>query len=89
MPNKSDLTAVPDYKGFDDLLKEVINPGLCTVCGTCAGVCPRQAIEMRIEDYETGEPSPALTGKCKPCSLCSEACAGKSVPLADLDRFIF
>ena len=89
MPKKSDKTAVSNYKGFHDLLQEVIHPGLCTVCGTCAGVCPRQAIEMRIEDYETGEPSPALTGKCQPCSVCFEACAGKSVPLADLDRFIF
>jgi len=89
MPKKSDKTAVSNYKGFHDLLQEVIHPGLCTVCGTCAGVCPRQAIEMRIEDYETGEPSPALTGKCQPCSACFEACAGKSVPLADLDRFIF
>ena len=89
MPNKSDLNTVSDCKGFNDLLKDVVNPGLCTVCGTCAGVCPRQAIEMRIEDYETGEPFPALIGKCKPCSACYEACAGKSVPLADLDRFVF
>ncbi len=89
MPKKSGITAVSEYKGFHDLLKEVIDPGLCMVCGTCAGVCPRQVIEMRIEDYETGEPFPALAGKCQPCSACFEACAGKSVPLADLDRFIF
>lgn len=27
-------------KGILNLLGEVINPGLCTVCGACAGICP-------------------------------------------------
>jgi len=27
-------------KGMEDLFKEVIEPGLCTICGACVGDCP-------------------------------------------------
>ncbi|MDD4859775.1 MAG: Coenzyme F420 hydrogenase/dehydrogenase, beta subunit C-terminal domain [Dehalococcoidales bacterium] len=31
---------MPEGKGVKDLLKEVIEPGLCTFCGACSGGCP-------------------------------------------------
>lgn len=76
-------------KGFNRLYEEVISKGLCTVCGTCAGVCPNQSIEMKIEDYEKDEPIPVLTGNCSNCSICYKVCAGKEIPLGDLDKHIF
>lgn len=76
-------------KGFEDLASEVIDRGLCTVCGTCGGVCPRQCIEMKTGDYETDEPMPVLAGECTKCGACYSVCPGKDVPLADMDRFVF
>lgn len=76
-------------KGFSELEREVISSGLCTLCGTCAGICPRQVIEMRIEDHESDEPIPTLAGECTSCGICYSVCPGKNVPLADLDRFVF
>jgi coenzyme F420 hydrogenase subunit beta len=76
-------------RGFKDLEADVINTGMCTVCGTCAGICPKQSLTMAIDNIETDEPIPSLTGECKPCGLCYEVCPGLDVPLADLDNFVF
>jgi len=73
-------------KGFDDLARDVINAGLCTSCGTCAGVCPSGFIHM---DYEMDEPEPILRSQCNPCDICYESCPGKDVPLVELDKFSF
>jgi len=71
--------------GFDRLAEEVINTGLCTDCGTCAAVCPTQAIGM---DYETEEPE--LIGRCAAhCSLCLDTCAGKDIDISGLNRVSF
>ena len=48
-------------KSFEMLQKEVIQRGLCTACGTCAGVCPAGAVGWVDID---GEPLPELTGTC-------------------------
>ncbi len=70
-------------KGFMDLLNdEVIRKGLCTVCGACAGVCPRGA--LRINDL-----IPELTGECDGCGTCYESCPGKNIHLDRLEARIF
>jgi coenzyme F420 hydrogenase subunit beta len=79
-------TKLTRSKGFTQLKRNVIARGLCTACGTCAGVCPVNVIEMIRVD---GEPEPQLVGKCIRCGLCSEVCGGGSVPLADMDRRLF
>ncbi|MCK4320790.1 4Fe-4S binding protein, partial [Candidatus Bathyarchaeota archaeon] len=28
-------------------MKEIITPGLCTVCGTCIAACPHNALILR------------------------------------------
>lgn len=82
-------TAAGKGKGFAQLAKDVIAPGLCTICGACAGVCPNTCITMQINDYEKDEPVPVLNKECLSCSLCYDACPGKHIPLADLDTFVF
>ncbi len=76
-------------KGFERLYEEVISKGLCTVCGSCSGICPNQAIEMRIDNYENGEPKPVLIGECINCSACYDVCSGRDIPLVDLDKYVF
>jgi coenzyme F420 hydrogenase subunit beta len=71
--------------GFVELQKEVIGAGLCTGCGTCVGICPKQCI---VFDYE--EEEPRLVGEClRHCKLCCESCPGKDIPLPELDRLVF
>jgi len=72
--------------GFDDLKRSVIDRGLCTACGACIGVCPTGVLEVV---YVEGEPEPSLIGKCIRCGLCSKICGGASVPMADLDKWLF
>lgn len=71
-------------KSFGDLEKDVIEPGLCTLCGTCVGVCPTKGIAINFEQEE-----PELIGNCSTCGLCYEICPGKEIPLPDLDRMLF
>jgi ferredoxin len=38
-------------KSFSDLMKEVVTPELCTVCGTCIAACPYNALILREESF--------------------------------------
>lgn len=71
---------------FMELQKGVIQRGLCTACGTCAGLCPARAIGWIDAD---GEPLPALVGTCTDCGICSETCPGAEVNLPVLEKFVF
>ena len=72
-----------DKKGFAELEEDVIGTGLCTVCGTCVGVCPKNSLEF---DYENDRPR--LTGECDACGICYAVCPGADVPLPRLDRML-
>jgi coenzyme F420-reducing hydrogenase beta subunit len=39
-------------KSFSDLMKEVVNSRLCTVCGTCLAVCPYNVLVLRGESFK-------------------------------------
>ncbi|MBI2917792.1 MAG: Coenzyme F420 hydrogenase/dehydrogenase, beta subunit C-terminal domain [Chloroflexi bacterium] len=71
---------------FQDLHRDVIGRGLCTVCGMCAGVCPTKGVVFRFVDHE---PEPVLEGRCTACGLCYEACPGRDIPLPQLDQMVF
>ncbi|MGA1793215.1 MAG: Coenzyme F420 hydrogenase/dehydrogenase, beta subunit C-terminal domain [Thermoplasmatota archaeon] len=62
-------------KGFDDLKREVIDPGLCTRCGGCAASCPVQVLEFGREGI-------SLSGKCIECGACVGICPGKGVDMS-------
>lgn len=71
---------------FSELMSRVVQRGLCTACGTCAGVCPAGAIGFTFVD---GEPLPQLEGECLGCGFCLAACPGEEVNLPELERFVF
>lgn len=73
-------------KGYKDLHETVIAKGLCTVCGTCAGVCPLDSITI---EYEAEEPVPKLEGECNLCGICCRVCPGKDVPITQMERLTF
>ncbi len=71
---------------FTELQNRVIQRGLCTACGTCAGVCPAGAIGWA---YVDDEPLPELTGECAGCNICTTVCPGEEVNLPALEQFVF
>ena len=71
-------------KGFNELRRDIIDSGLCTCCGTCVGVCPKNAISV---NFEADEPEPILTGECSNCGICYAVCPGKEISLLELDKY--
>ena len=70
-----------------DNIAEVVRDGLCTGCGTCAGVCSTDAIEMQISN---GLLWPEVKeDKCTRCRLCLRSCPGYSVDFKELNSKIF
>jgi len=67
----------------------VVKDGLCTGCGTCAGICPVDAIEMVIE-HKKGIYIPQLDEeRCNQCGLCFKVCPGHAVDFKQLNLEIF
>jgi coenzyme F420 hydrogenase subunit beta len=70
-------------------IEPVVKRKLCTGCGTCAGVCPNDAIEMAVHP-DRGCYLPRLDRKrCTRCGLCYKACPGHSVDFESLNDNLF
>ncbi|MEN3036708.1 MAG: Coenzyme F420 hydrogenase/dehydrogenase, beta subunit C-terminal domain [Candidatus Methanosuratincola petrocarbonis] len=71
------------------MIRDVVQSGLCTGCGTCAGICPKSAIEMRKDTFK-GIYIPQLNiKKCNKCGLCAKVCPGFIVDLRELNLTLF
>lgn len=68
---------------------EVVRSGLCTGCGTCAGICPRNAIEMVLDRKEGVYRADLNTDKCDCCGLCLTSCPGHAVDFDKLKSALF
>lgn len=76
MNNTTNITSVSEH-------------GLCTGCGTCAAICPRDAVEMLV-DRSAGIYVPCLnTERCNQCGACLEICPGRSLDFGRLNLDIF
>ncbi len=62
---------MPDLPG-NLLLKRVVEPGFCSGCGLCSGVCPSSALEMGFNGKK--EMVPFMKGHCSGCMLCLDIC---------------
>jgi coenzyme F420 hydrogenase subunit beta len=63
------------------LRKNVIDEGLCSGCGTCAGVCPKQAI--KFEPSQTYLPIIDMS-LCVDCGACYSCCPGKGFDFSQI-----
>jgi len=68
---------------WQELLRDVVETGLCTRCGTCAGVCPTGVFEFAAIDREC-TPAAVRPEACVRCGLCVSACPGGRVSFAEL-----
>jgi coenzyme F420 hydrogenase subunit beta len=64
-------------------IKEIVDEGLCTGCGTCSGICPNSAIKIVINAERVYVPE-LVNDKCNKCGICFNSCPGKYF---DFDNF--
>lgn len=55
-----------------NVIERVVEPGFCSGCGLCAGLCPYAALEMGLSSNR--DIVPILRGECSECGLCLEVC---------------
>ena len=64
-------------------IARIVEEGLCHGCGTCAGVCPNEALKMDVVD---GLWVPKiLFDKCTSCGICKRVCPGYEVDFESLN----
>lgn len=64
-------------------IQKVVESGLCTGCGACAGVCARGAIAI---DYPVSYVPVVDKSRCASCNLCYHVCPGKGWPAVEWAR---
>jgi len=70
-------------------IEPVVKRKLCTGCGTCAGICPREAIEM-VANRRRGCSLPRIDKKrCIRCGLCHQACPGHGIDFESFNDALF
>jgi coenzyme F420 hydrogenase subunit beta len=70
-------------------IEPVVKRKLCTGCGTCASVCPQDAIEMMMHPRK-GCYLPRLDKKrCTRCGLCHQVCPGPGVDFESFNDELF
>jgi coenzyme F420 hydrogenase subunit beta len=77
-----------DFKGKSakDLFSDIVDQGLCTACGTCAAVCPKECIAIVGEEPSPGEALRARAlEKCNQCGICYACCPGQRVEMEGLE----
>ena len=73
----------------NETIAQVVKEGLCTGCGTCIALCPKEAIELRM-DKSGGIYVPKLNEeKCNNCGICYNVCPGHEVDFNQLNLEIF
>jgi coenzyme F420 hydrogenase subunit beta len=63
-------------------VQHIYDAGLCELCGTCAGVCPEQAITMAW-DLEAGYVLRVDKARCSDCGTCADVCPGDGFDYSD------
>lgn len=86
------LGKLDDFKGksYTDLIADIIDTGLCTACGTCAAVCPKDLIKMSGEEpIASAEERQFAAEKCDECGFCYACCPGQRVGMDELEEKMF
>ncbi len=67
----------------------VVKNNLCTGCGTCYAMCPKEAISIEINEKK-GIYEPVIDEtKCNNCGICMKVCPGHEVDFETLNEQVF
>jgi coenzyme F420 hydrogenase subunit beta len=83
------LGSLADFKGKSakDLFDDIVDRGLCTACGTCAAVCPKDCILMEGEEPSPGDALRARALQdCNQCGICYACCPGQHIEMTELEQ---
>lgn len=70
-------------------IQKVLDDHLCCNCGTCAGVCPQQAISLILDKHSQVYEPQIRSDACNECGICYDTCPGHYVDFKGLNRDIF
>jgi len=59
---------------MDNVVREVVEKGICSGCGVCAGVCPVSALSMKIQINGDLTPSLEVNRCMNNCKICLHIC---------------
>lgn len=77
------LTTVEER--IDELLRDVVDPGLCVSCGACETSCAEEIIKMD----EEGMPYKLRDCKSTDCGLCYALCPRTTLPIDLMEEEVF
>lgn len=69
-------------------IKTVLRNELCTGCGTCEALCPKNAIKMEINKKGTYTPK-INEERCGFCGICYNICPGQEIDYKQMNKEIF
>ena len=72
-------------QGFQALEEQIVFRDLCSGCGTCSAVCPRNCIEF----LEEGVPTLKGNAKCINCGLCAIHCPRSFMDTGAIEKELF
>ena len=71
--------------GWNKLKSSVVDKDLCTLCGTCIGVCPVDALS-----FDPVQEAVVNSGnQCTDCSKCVQSCPGASFDFKEMNERLF
>ena len=70
-------------------IQDVIDNDLCCNCGTCEGICPKNAIKLILDNYKRAYVPIIDKTNCNNCNNCYLICPGHSVDFKSLNKYFF
>lgn len=70
-------------------IDSIVGDGLCTGCGTCIGICPKEAITLTNNKAKGIYLPKRDREKCNLCGVCYAVCPGYSVDRKKLNMMVF
>lgn len=73
--------AIPMRRGYvkPEAITANVNKELCAGCGTCAALCPYNAIELKADNGK--QVSNVISALCKGCGTCAAACPSGAISM--------
>jgi len=86
---ESQLVGAQDHPNLIALMRDVVDAGLCTRCGSCVGICPPAKLRI-VNPLDECLPAADASIGCGNCpGICLDACPGPGVDFPVINQSIF